>query len=171
MGQQWATAVWEGYPKLQLLNKTLQGAQQRLPTWPELSRAGWAVVQCEPGKAIAKVALYGPLPTSLAVHKQILRAGLWAFLQLPPPLHACAMLCVAPKLGRSVLASLFRPEAVSHGVADYDGVLMLKRGMALLEVIGHVSFNQRVWSRMNNPVHQGGGQSRLISHHNTESYF
>lgn len=96
-----------------------------------------------------------------------------AFLRLPPPLHASAMLCcVAPKLGRSVLASLFTPAPASHhGAASHDGAFMLKRGMALLEEIGHASFNQRVWSRMNNPVHQLGGQSRLISHHNTESYY
>ena len=28
--QQWATTVWEGYPKLQLHEKTLQGARQQL---------------------------------------------------------------------------------------------------------------------------------------------
>ena len=102
-----------------------------------------------------------------------------AFLRLPPPLHACALLCVAPKFGRSVLAKLFEPETslvrghsgdANGGAIGADGVLKFKRGMALLEVIGHASFNQRLWSRMNNPVHSGG-QSRLVSHHNNESRY
>ena len=93
-----------------------------------------------------------------------------AFLRLPPPLHACTLLCIAPKLGRSVLAKLFEPEVGSRGGETGAGVLKLKRGFALLEVIGHQSFNQRLWSRMNNPVHSGG-QGRLVSHHNTDSMF
>ena len=102
-----------------------------------------------------------------------------AFLCLPPPLHACALLCVAPKLGRLVLAKLFEPATslvdghsgdANGGAIGADGSLKLKRGMALLEVIGHASFNQRLWSRMNNPVHSGG-QSRLVSHHNNESRY
>ncbi len=96
-----------------------------------------------------------------------------AFLRQAPPLHACALLCIAPELGRSVLSKLFEPEAGCHGETSGNisaGCLKLKRGFALLEVIGHASFNQRLWSRMNNPVHSGG-QSRLVSHHNTDSMF
>ena len=94
-----------------------------------------------------------------------------AFLCLEPPLHACALLCVSPEIGRSVLSKLFEPATHTHHSGEIsDHVLAHKRGMTLLEVIGHASFNQRLWSRMNNPVHSGR-QARLVSHHNTESYF
>ena len=66
---------------------------------------------------------------------------LWAFLQLPPPLHACAMLCVAPKLGM-VPASLFRQRLLVM-VLIMTAFLCLSAGLPV-EVIGHVSFNQRV---------------------------
>ena len=105
-----------------------------------------------------------------------------AFLRLPPPLHACTMLCVAPRLGKEVLSLLFaanyRPATTTasmghtngdDGAAAADSSFEIKRGMALLDVIGGHSFNQRLWSRMMNPVHSGG-QSRLVSHHNTEAY-
>ena len=79
-----------------------------------------------------------------------------------PPLHSHTLLVVKPKLGKAVLATLFD--------ANRATIPEIKRGMALLDVIGGREFNQRLWSRMMNPVHSGA-QHQLVSHHNQDSYF
>ena len=52
-------------------------------------QAGWAALEWGAGRSGARVVYYGALPVSLPVHRRILRAELWALLQvlvscLPP---------------------------------------------------------------------------------------
>ena len=77
-----------------------------------------------------------------------------------PPVHAHALLCVAPRLGKAVLGNLLGANA---------SMWQLRRGLEICESVCGREFNQRLWSRMMNPVHSGG-QSRQVSHHNTDFY-
>lgn len=111
-------------------------------------KAGWAVAECLPGQNEARVLYFGPLPCTLPVQKRVLRAELWALLQILvvclPPLRVHidnATVVKGVQMGRRWCCHSGRPHAdVWRRVWHYlDSIGLGPDGITVLKCKSHLS--------------------------------
>jgi hypothetical protein len=117
-------------PQPEVVNWVETGAEDRLYTgdvatdgsrignWRDMGQTGWAAVMLADDTDGILLASWGPLPTSLPVHRRIARAELWAVLQVlvnsMPPLRIhvdCSLVLRGVLNGRKWCVHSSRPHA------------------------------------------------------------